>query len=82
VQNSDIFDNKVNAELVSYYFFGEIIAFLFKTKEKIELKVRTEPIKCELGSTYTLAWNAEDANILDKPSMAKGVKIEDIIYGR
>jgi spermidine/putrescine transport system ATP-binding protein len=82
VQNSDIFDNKVNAELVSYYFFGEIIEFLFKTKEKIELKVRTEPIKCELGSTYTLAWNAEDANILDKPSMAKGVKIEDIIYGR
>ncbi|MEM3627136.1 MAG: ABC transporter ATP-binding protein [Candidatus Bathyarchaeia archaeon] len=82
VQNSDAFDNKVNAELVSYYFFGEIIEFLFKTKEKIELKVRTEPIRCELGSTYTLAWNAGDANILDKPSMAKGVKIEDIIYGR
>lgn len=82
MKDTDKFDNVVKAELTSYYFFGEIVEFLFRTKEKIQLKVRTEPVACELGETYALGWNAEDGNILDKPSVAKEVKIEDIIYGR
>ena len=82
MKDSDAFDNTIKAELISYYFFGEVIEYLFMTKGNIELKVRAEPAIYEKGKTYTLGWNAEHGNIMDKPSMAKGVKIEDIIYGR
>jgi len=82
MKDSDTFDNTIKAELISYYFFGEVIEYLFMTKGNVELKVRAEPAIYEKGKTYTLGWNAEHGNIMDKPSMAKGVKIEDIIYGR
>jgi len=81
MKDADGYPNSLKAELVGYYYFGELIEYLFKAKD-MELKVHTPPMECKLGETYTLCWETEDGNILEKPCMIEGIDIEEVIYGK
>lgn len=82
VTGEQSYDNKVIGKLIGYYYFGELIEYLFEIGEGIEVKVHAEPTKVKLGEHYTLGWKAEKGSILERACMIEGLNIEDVIYGR
>lgn len=78
-------DNKIEAKLVSYYYFGHYMEYVFETvgNTKIKVSVPTEKVgNLTLGSTYLLGWKASDVLLIEKPCMIEGLNIEEVIYGK
>ncbi|MCL7385546.1 MAG: ABC transporter ATP-binding protein [Thaumarchaeota archaeon] len=84
-EEAKLCDNKVDAKLVSYYYFGHYMEYVFQAgnSTKIKVSVPTEKVgNLTLGSTYLLGWDAKDALLIEKPCMIEGLDIEEVIYGK
>ncbi|MEM2910212.1 MAG: ABC transporter ATP-binding protein [Nitrososphaerota archaeon] len=78
-------DNKTEAKLVSYYYFGHYMEYVFEAigNTKIKVSVPTEKVgNLTLGSTYLLGWSAKDVLLIERPCMIEGLNIEEVIYGK
>jgi len=72
----------LKARLVSAYYFGDFIEYIFECSSGFQIKVHAEPMPVKLGEEYNLSWDTFRGVILDRPSMIEGLNIEDVIYGR
>ena len=79
------YENVVDSELDGFYFFGNLIEYVLKTSDGNSLKV-TEPADATIkmravGKSIKVGWRTQDAVVLEKPSVIKGLDIDEVIYG-
>ncbi len=78
-------ENKHKAKFVTFYYFGDVVECVFEVTSNVIAKasLTSEAMrKLKLDKTYTIGWHSEDAMILEKPSIIKGLNIEEVIYGK
>lgn len=78
-------ENRLRARLVSYYYFGHYIEYIFEPKPGVKVKVSTPTEKVrnlKLGEEYLIGWMSNVATLLEKPSVIEGLDIEEVIYGK
>lgn len=74
-------ENSFRARLISAYYFGEFIEYIFERPDGVQVKVHVDPMPVKLGEEYIVSWDTTKGIILDKPSVIGGLNIEDVIYG-
>jgi len=75
-------ENSFKARLISAYYFGEFIEYIFEVTGGVQVKVHADPMPVKIGEEYAVSWDTVRGIILDKPSVIEGLNIEDVIYGR
>jgi ABC-type Fe3+/spermidine/putrescine transport system ATPase subunit len=78
--------NRVESVLIEDVYAGSGAEYLCELPDKTQFKVSLlgEPpqdVPKEPGSKILLGWNTEDALLLDKPSVVKGIDIDRVILG-
>lgn len=76
---------KYEASLVNYYYFGRHIEYFFDVGNGVKIRAslpseRTAALK--LGEKYLIGWDPKDVRLIEKPSVVKGIDIEQVIYGK
>ena len=77
-------ENKLEGELVRYYFFGNYVECVF-AKDNVELKAAVpaeQAIKLGLDKKYLIGWRSGESMLIEKPSVIEGLNIEEVIYGK
>lgn len=78
-------ENKISANLLEYYYFGENVELIFEAEKNIMVKVmipQSDLGYVKVGERYQLGWGADDAILIKKPSVIEGLDVEEVIYGR
>lgn len=77
-------ENHVKAKPVSTYYFGNSVECLFEARGGIALRVNVPPESATLPTVgeSTVGWRAQDAMLIEKPSVIDGLNIEEVIYGK
>jgi ABC-type Fe3+/spermidine/putrescine transport system ATPase subunit len=74
---------KVEAEILTQVYKGAFIEYLVRLSDGTEFKILQEGNigSIKVDKNLRVGWNAEDANVIAKPSVVPGVDISRIILG-
>jgi ABC-type Fe3+/spermidine/putrescine transport system ATPase subunit len=76
-------ENHVKAKAVNTYYFGNSVECLFEAPGGTTLRANVSPETASLATgESTLGWRAQDAMLIEKPSVIEGLNIEEVIYGK
>jgi len=77
-------ENHVQVKPVSTYYFGNSVECLFEAPGGISLRVNVPPEAAVLPTVgeSVAGWRAQDAILIEKPSVIEGLNIEEVIYGK
>ena len=77
-------ENHVQVKPISTYYFGNSVECLFEASGGVSLRVNVAPeaATSQTGREGVVGWRAQDAILIEKPSVIEGLNIEEVIYGK
>lgn len=78
-------ENHFQAKPANVYYFGNAVEYVFAVKNGLTVKASIPPELVTFpagGDGVTVGWHADDAILIEKPSVIEGLNIEEVIYGK
>ena len=77
-------ENHVQAKPINTYYFGNSVECLFEAQGGVMLRVNVAPeaATAATGRESVVGWRAQDAILIEKPSVIEGLNIDEVIYGK